>query len=93
MESFNVVKSMVDNKNIGINYICGSVTPESNYNPSFTLIEMDEEYMIPLNFKTYYLDLAETKSVGYPTWKLQHDFISEYGIPDVGPDGLNMLAE
>ena len=66
MEHFNVVKSIDDNKNIGINFICGSATTQTDMNPGFTVVEIDEEFMIPTNFKTYYFDLVEAKKTGYP---------------------------
>jgi hypothetical protein len=43
------VKSIFDNKNIGINFYAGSVTSHVGKNPNFNVIEFDEEFMIPLN--------------------------------------------
>lgn len=63
-ESFNVVKSIKGNQNIGTNFIAGSATTYKGYNPSFTLIELDEEFMIPLNFKTYYFNITEVNRSG-----------------------------
>ena len=60
LESFNVVKSIDKDKNIGLNLIAGSLTPFYNNNPSFTLIEIDEQYLLPLNVKTYYLDITKS---------------------------------
>ena len=58
-ESFNVVKSFEDEKNIGLNFIAGSLSTFTSKNPSFTVIEIDEEYMIPLNFQTYYFNITK----------------------------------
>lgn len=58
-EDFSVARSISDNKNIGINYVGGSVGTYTGRNPSFAVIELDAEFMIPLNFKTYYLDLVK----------------------------------
>ena len=35
----------------------GSVTTYSHQNPSYMIIEFDQEYMVPVNMYTYYLDL------------------------------------
>ena len=48
-EDIQVVKSMNDNKNIGINFYGGSLTSHVNKNPSFNVITFDAEYMIPIN--------------------------------------------
>jgi sphingomyelin phosphodiesterase len=61
-------------------------------NPSFTVFEMDEEFMLPLNFHTIYNNLTETNRVGTPKWEELHDFVQHYGISDVSPDSLDVLA-
>jgi hypothetical protein len=48
---------MDSDKNIGHSFYSGSLTTYMNRNPSFAMIEFDEEYMIPVSYKTYYLDL------------------------------------
>ena len=44
--------------NIGLNFYSGSLTPWTDNNPSFNVIIFDAEYMIPINIKTYYIDLV-----------------------------------
>lgn len=56
-EDIQVTHSMIDAKNIGINFFAGSLTTLSLKNPSFNIIEFDEQYMIPLNIKTYSFNL------------------------------------
>jgi hypothetical protein len=72
-EAFNVVKDIKTDKNIGLNFIGGSLTSYTDKNPGFTVIEVDEELMIPLNFKTYYFNLTKA-NLGQPKWELYHDF-------------------
>jgi hypothetical protein len=67
------------------------VTTYTNNNPSFNVIEIDAELMIPLNFKVYYFNITEA-NLGNPQWKFLHDFVNDYGIPDVSPAGLFTLA-
>lgn len=50
-ESFSIIKGINDNKNIGINYVAGSVTTFTDDNPGFTVLELDAEYLVPLNYK------------------------------------------
>jgi hypothetical protein len=50
--------------------------------------------MIPVGYKTYYLDLDKTNQQDQPHWELLHDFKSEYGLSDLSPDSLRSeLAE
>lgn len=50
-ESFNVVKSMLtEEKNVGLNFISGSLTTYTNNNPSFSIIEIDSETLIPVSY-------------------------------------------
>lgn len=73
-EEFEVIRSMTDNKNIGLNFIAGSLTTYTGFNPSFTLITLDAEYMVPLNFETYYYNLTEANMEGgSPQWGILHD--------------------
>ena len=86
------MKSIYDNKNIGINFYAGSVTSRVEKNPSFNVIEFDEEYLIPLNIKSYSFDLNKANTEGQPTWTLLHDYVSYYSLPDLRPDHIMTLA-
>ena len=61
-------------------------------NPSFGVLELDAEFLVPLNIKSYYFNL-ETANNGDPKWELLHDVIQEYGVVDTSPDGLFALAQ
>ena len=45
-------------KPLGVNFYAGSITTHQYRNPSFNVIEFDAEYMIPINIKTYSMDLV-----------------------------------
>jgi len=60
-EEFEVFRSFNDNMPIGTNHISSSLTTYTGKNPSFTLIELDAEFLIPLNYYTYYYDLTLTQ--------------------------------
>lgn len=91
-EDFHVTRSIEDNKNIGLNFVTGSLTTYQNSNPGFTVVEIDEEFMVPINFKTYILNITRANLEGKATWELVHDYLQEYDIPDVSPDSLFGLA-
>lgn len=87
------MKSIYDNKNIGINFYAGSVTSHVGKNPNFNVIEFDEEYMIPLNIQSYSFDLEKANTEGQPTWTLLHDYVSYYNLLDLRPDHIMTLAD
>jgi len=64
-EAFTVVKAIEDDKNIGINYVGGSVTTWTDENPGFIVIDLDEEYLVPVNFQSYFLNITEA-NLGNP---------------------------
>ena len=71
-----------------------SLTPYIGLNPSFTVIEYDKEYMVPLNSYTYYFDLPEANKAyaadknAKPDWKLHHDIRSSYYTYYMNPSGM-----
>lgn len=81
-EDIQVVKAINSTSPIGFNLITGSGTPGGNLNPTFTVIDFDEEYMVPVNIHTYIMDLAEAnkKPDQEPEWYELHDFLKEYGL-------------
>jgi hypothetical protein len=88
VSTFNVSNSTneTDTWNIGTNFIAGSLTAYTDKNPSFTVIEIDEEYMVPTNFKTYYYDMVKANKENKITWEILHDFKGYYGLKDLRPD-------
>jgi sphingomyelin phosphodiesterase len=98
-EQITVVKSIYSAngngtapQNIGVNYVDGSLTTYTNKNPSFSVIEIDEEFLVPVNFKTYYYEIPRANKEGKITWELLHDFHNYYGMKDMSPDSIEALA-
>ena len=92
-EQYSVVQAVSASKNIGLNFIAPSATPYTDKNPSFTLIEIDEEFMVPVNFKTYYYSIEQAKAEGKISWSILHDFRTYYGLKDLRPDEMYRLAD
>lgn len=80
-------------QNIGVNYVAGSLTTDTEKNPAFSVIEIDEEFMVPINFKTYYYEIPKANKEGKITWELLHDFTRYYGMFDLSPDTIQTFAE
>ena len=50
--------------NIGLNFVTGSLSTYTNRNPSFAVITFDADTMIPLDYKTYSLDIVKANALG-----------------------------
>lgn len=80
---------------VGLNSIGGSVTPYTNTNPSFAVVEFDALTMLPINMHTYYFDLttANASSSETPGWSYLHDWKETYGLPDLSPASMLAFSE
>ena len=58
LESISLTRSIKEQASIGLGFIAPSLTTYTGYHPSFTIIEIDEEYMIPIAYKTYYFNIT-----------------------------------
>ncbi len=81
-----------DEVNIGINFITGSLSTYQNQNPQFAVLELDAEYLVPLEVKIYSLNLTNANLVNSPKWELMVDYTKDYKITDLSPDQLFKLA-
>ena len=57
-------------------------------------MELDEEYMVPVNYQTYYLDIekANIQSKTVANWTLMSDLVKDFGLQDLSPDSLYSIA-
>ena len=62
-------------------------------NPSFLVLEIDEEFMIPVSFKTYYLNITKANTENQATWELLIDYKDHYQMEDMSPQSFYQLAE
>jgi hypothetical protein len=62
-------------------------------NPSFYVIEWDQEYMVPVNIQVYLMELqaANANPDLKPEWKLDHDFRTTFKMDDLSPTSFKYL--
>ena len=92
-EEFSVTKSVREGKNIGMNFITGSLTTFTNKDPSFSVMALDQDLLIPLTHQTYSLNLNKTNQNNTPVWTLLHDYASMYNLEDLSPDSFNHFSQ
>ena len=93
-EAFTVTQAFYQQNpvNVGLNFVTGSLSPYTGGNPSFAVIELDAEFYIPVSYKTYSIDLAQTNSQNQASWTLLHDVATEYNLTNLSPNSFNTFA-
>ncbi len=82
-----------EEKFLGLTLGTGSLTPNYNRNPTFSVVELDAEYMIPLNIKTYYLNLTQANDVDAAYWSPLQDIKKDYNLTDLSPQSIGQFAK
>ena len=99
IEFFNVVRDVKTYKPINTDIISGSLTTFTNLNPSFRIITLDQEFMVPVEIETRYINL--TKANMHPTIPPRFTHLykttEQFNIPDLRPSNMlkysDMLLE
>lgn len=86
-ESFYLTRQGEDA--IGFNFIHGSVTTFEKGNPTFYVIDWDEQYMVPIDIHVYYLDIEANEEDA--NWRKLYSMREEYGLSDLSPASVKSL--
>jgi len=95
-EQFNVIKDMRHGKPILMNFGIASASTsviEPNLDrsayigklPSFTVMYMDPENSLPVDYETYTLDLVRSNKFGKPRWHRSHRIRESFDLEDLSP--------
>lgn len=79
---------MISQKPIGVNFIIGSGTTYTGKPPSFNVVYLDPETMLPVIFETYAFDLDHANQYDEPKWFLKYNYTEEYGMKDLSPQSF-----
>jgi hypothetical protein len=82
--SVNVNGNFTESKPISFNSILSPTTTYTGKNPSFSVLEIDEETMLPVNITTYYFNVTKG-NLGHPEWEVYHNILEAYQIEDLSP--------
>ena len=96
LETFQLSNSMTNpDKPVYMTSVGGSVTTYDFMNPSFMVIDMDADTLLPLNMYTYSTDvdkIEESNANGVPVWTQLHDYKESYKMADLRPSNFKDLA-
>jgi sphingomyelin phosphodiesterase len=87
-ESFYVVRGAYDYKPVSEYHLAGSVTTFTGKNPSFRMMDVDKETMLPIRMHTYFLNMTRANFEGKPTWEHRYEFTEEYEMEDLSPSSI-----
>ena len=80
-EEHYTARSFETNKPIGVQLLTGSITTWTGTNPSFRVIEVDEETMLPVKVHTHVFDIVSAEK----KWKWDHELTEYYNMDDLSP--------
>jgi len=92
-EEFEVHRGISDDLPIGTNHVSPSITTFVDQNPSFRVIILDEETLLPIEIQTYtmYLDKAN-KNDKDAKFVLDHEYTKQFGLKDLSPSSMLILS-
>lgn len=67
----------------------GSATTFWKKNPSFTVINIDEEHFLPTNFQTHFFNISKASlDPKNASWEFLHDYKKNFNLLDMSPDEI-----
>lgn len=92
-EQFQVMRDIYHGKPIGMSFIIGSATTYTGKPPSYDIVYLDPETMLPVDLETYAFDLDGANANDTQEWKLKIDHKKDYGLSDLSPRSFLNLSE
>lgn len=92
-ELYTVVRDVVSKKPIMTNFLVGSVTTFKGLFPSFGVIYLDPDTMLPIDFETQVFHLNHANKYDYPRWTNFYNWRQDYGMDDLSPSSFAKFSE
>lgn len=93
-EEFEVIRSVGDNKPIGVNHLTSSMTTFIGRNPSFRVITLDAKTKLPLKIETFSIDIGEAnKNDEKAMFTRHHELTEAYEMKDLSPKSFLNLTD
>jgi hypothetical protein len=82
---YQVVTDMMQGDAIGMNYIVGSATNYHDKPTMFSVMTLDPELMIPLDYEVWAFDLEYANEYDQPKWYKKYNYKELFHIPNLSP--------
>jgi hypothetical protein len=92
-EQFQVVRDIAMKKPILQNFIIGSATTYQGKEPSFNVIHLDPDTMLPVELQTYAFDLKHANEFDEPKWRLMYNYTDTYNMKDMSPESFFEVSQ
>ena len=94
-ETFALNRGYSDEKPFHTQFFAGAMTTYPQMNPSYRVYELDAETLIPVNFKSFYLNISKAANMkkSVPKYELLYQMKQEYTMPDLSPSSFLTLAK
>lgn len=92
-EQFSIVKDLVQQQPINVNFITGAATTFPSKNPSFMVVTVDSKTMLPVEMETHFLNITKANENDKPEWELHHKYTELFGMKDLSPASFMQYAE
>ena len=75
----------MEKKPIGMTYVVGSATTYQGKPPSFSVMYVDPETMLPVDYEVYAFDLERANEKDEPTWAKKYNYREFFELQDLSP--------
>ena len=76
-----------------MNFVTGAATTFPAKNPSFMVVTVDSETMLPVEMETHFLNITKANENDAPEWELHHKYTELFELKDLSPGSLMQYAE
>ena len=83
-DEFQISRGVFSGEPLSVQMISPSYTTYTDINPSFRVLQADEDTRLLLTYYQYRMNLVEANTAPdvTPQWKLAYEFLSEYNLPN-----------
>ena len=68
-----------------MNFVIGATTTFTHKIPSFNVVYLDKDTLVPVEYQTWALDLDQANRDDNPIWSLRYNWTDTYNLPDMSP--------
>lgn len=68
-----------------MNYVVGSGTSYNSKPPNFSVMYLDPDTMLPIDYNAYSMDLDYSNKHDTPKWEFNYNMLDFYNLTDMSP--------